>query len=159
MKMSKSKIVKLFIVLVILVLITIVSSCIINYLGENRGDSKEPKKYSYKIVYDDLGAPGSMYRIFIYENYDIKVIEVPGCSTLECLQGNYTPTETEENISFSNEGKEILEIFVKELFANEKDNIIEIEGMFVNDTKLNEEQDRILTSIICNEESLLYELN
>ncbi len=74
-------------------------------------------EYIYHIDYFDDFIPGKNYDIYVYKDYSIKVVSQAGCSTLECLEGTYTPPVEEETIYLTEENKKFVESFMKEFMG------------------------------------------
>ena len=129
----------------------------LGYYGYNMLSNKsnksnnETRKVKYTIKYDDMGIPGNSYDIYIYDNIDVKVVKHPGCSTMECAQGSYWPSDEEHEMKFSESVKtKVTNEYLPKIFT--LSNNIEISAY---DKEMNEETSKFLYAVIYKDDSNL----
>lgn len=110
--------------------------------------------YKYTITYYDGYIPGTNYTIEIDNNYDVLLIEQPGCSTLECAKGENYPAPIKTEIKFSSKGKEYLKRFVDKTFNNQNIKLLEMNESVYK--KFTEEQKKVYSAIFYNDENIMY---
>ena len=107
----------------------------------------------YTIEYFDGFTPGTFYTISIDNEYNIQVIEQPGCSTVDCYNGTYKPASTKHKVDFNKENKKLLKDFIETLFKNKDSNKISLFGL--EDEKLKEKDAYVINAIIFNNQELM----
>ncbi len=118
---------------------------------DNNSGNKDTRKVLYTIKYNDMGIPGNNYDISIYDNMDVKVVKHPGCSTLECAQGEYWPSDVEHEMKFSESVKtKVTNEYLPKIFT--LSNNIEISAY---DKNINEETSKFLYAVIYKDDSNL----
>lgn len=131
------------ILLVILLFLVLVSSSILISLVSNRNIVN--KEYDYSIQYKDNNNTYTIYKT--KEKVEVYVEEQVICVKAPC------PTiKRKENIKFSNKNMLIINNFIDDRFKNHNYNSIQIVREY-----LSAEENKILDSIIYNDEKLLNE--
>ena len=124
----------------------------LGYYGYNMLSNKgnnETRKVKYTIKYKDMGIPGNSYDIYIYDNIDVKVVKHPGCSTMECAQGSYWPSDEEHEMKFSESVKtKVTNEYLPKIFSSSK-NIT----LTAYDKSMNEETSKFLYAVIYKDDS------
>ena len=131
----------------LITIIIIVCLCLLTgFIAFKIIENKSLDNYEYFINYYDDFIPGNEYDIYIFDNYDIKVVKHPMCSTLECINGKKTSDE-KFSVKLSENNKKVLKKYVESLFEGMEDNTINIRS-----TRLSENENKIFKSIIYNDE-------
>lgn len=149
--MDKKTKIGIIIFIVVLIIGIGLIFCLCKNLNKD-GANNLPEDYIYVIEYFDGHVPGSNYTLYIHENYDITVIDQPGCSTVECMEGTYYPSSSLEKVSFSDANKEIIKEFIDVLFKGKISNKIDISDEI---WEMDENEQTILSAIQHNDEKYL----
>lgn len=138
--MNKKKI----IIISMIILIVLLIGLGITFFLLNRNSNN---KYKYIILYNDGNIPGNNYEIYINKDYSIKLIDQPGCSTIECMEGTYYPEAETYELDFSETNKETLKTFLEDLFKEQETNKLNIDDIY-----LTEYQENVISSITLKNE-------
>lgn len=124
---------KKIIILLIIVVVLLIGVGITFLLKTLNTDSK----YRYIILYNDGNIPGDSYEIYVNKDYSIKLVNQPGCSTVECIEGDKYPESKTYELNFNKENKELLKTFLEELFKGSESNKIDTSDLFLTDYQRN----------------------
>lgn len=136
---------KQIIILLITILILLISLGIIFVLKKLSYSTD----YKYIILYNDNLIPGNNYEIYINNDYSIKVVKQPGCSTIECIEGTYYPEVETYELNYNEYNKELLKNFLEDIFKEEKSNKVDL-----REKDITEYQENIIISILINNEEM-----
>lgn len=136
---------KQIIILLITILILLISLGIIFVLKTLNSSTG----YKYIILYSDNLIPGNNYEIYINNDYSIKVVKQPGCSTIECMEGTYYPEVETHELNYNETNKELLKNFLEDIFKEEKMNKIDF-----RERDISEYQENVIMSILVNDENI-----
>ena len=143
--MKKKKI--SLIIIVIFVIILLIGVGIFLITKKNNND------YKYIIFHNDNGIPGNNYEIYVNNDYSLKIIDKPACSTVECLEGTYNPEAKTYEINYNDTNKESLKVFLEELFKGRESNKLDTSDLFMSDYQMN-----LINSITLRNEKI-FQLN
>lgn len=136
--MKKNK--KILVIILILVIVIVMGFLMFMYLEKKSYDN-----YKYLIKYDDMFVPGNTYDIYIFNNYDIKVIKHYVCSTLSC-----TNKDEKFNVNLSDNNKEKIKKLIEHLYSNNNENQLNIKS-----ADLDENSQKVFNTIIFNDEEFI----
>ena len=131
----------IFVIISIIIVMIIIGILLVYTVKQNSKDD-----YLYLIDYFDDYIPGYNYDIYIYEDNKIIIKSQAGCSTVECLEGTYTPEIKTEKKTLKEENMKFLNEFLKDFMKNKKTRQISA-------SELNIYEKYIIDGIIHDEES------
>lgn len=131
----------IFIIIGIIIVMIIIGILFIYTTKQNSKDN-----YLYFIDYFDDYIPGYNYDIYIYEDSKIIVKSQAGCSTLECLEGTYTPEIKTKTVTLKEENTKFLKEFLKEFMKDKKTKQI-------SSSKINVYEKYVIDGIIHDEQN------